>query len=96
MEVESFEDEGVAKLLNDWFVSIKVSTIFAVHSSNSNSLIFRFISVQYDQFGSILTAINTVSCYSNMLVWQVDREERPDVDKVNDWMVNFYETCIGY
>lgn len=25
MEVESFEDEGVAKLLNDWFVSIKVS-----------------------------------------------------------------------
>ncbi|KAH9786257.1 Thioredox DsbH domain-containing protein [Citrus sinensis] len=24
MEVESFEDEGVAKLLNDWFVSIKV------------------------------------------------------------------------
>ncbi|MCI34855.1 spermatogenesis-associated protein 20-like, partial [Trifolium medium] len=36
MEVESFEDEGIAKLLNDWFVSIKV-----------------------------------------------DREERPDVDKVN-------------
>lgn len=26
MEVESFEDEGVAKLLNDWFVSIKVSS----------------------------------------------------------------------
>lgn len=25
MEVESFEDEGVAKLLNDLFVSIKVS-----------------------------------------------------------------------
>lgn len=24
MEVESFEDEEVAKLLNDWFVSIKV------------------------------------------------------------------------
>lgn len=24
MEVESFEDEGIAKLLNDWFVSIKV------------------------------------------------------------------------
>lgn len=24
MEVESFEDEAVAKLLNDWFVSIKV------------------------------------------------------------------------
>ncbi|KAI7747682.1 hypothetical protein M8C21_029020, partial [Ambrosia artemisiifolia] len=24
MEVESFEDDGVAKLLNDWFVSIKV------------------------------------------------------------------------
>lgn len=24
MEVESFEDEGVAKLLNDWFISIKV------------------------------------------------------------------------
>lgn len=26
MEVESFEDEGVAKSLNDWFVSIKVRT----------------------------------------------------------------------
>lgn len=25
MEVESFESEEVAKLLNDWFVSIKVS-----------------------------------------------------------------------
>lgn len=25
MEVESFEDEEVAKLLNDWFVSIKVN-----------------------------------------------------------------------
>jgi uncharacterized protein YyaL (SSP411 family) len=24
MEVESFENEEVAKLLNDWFVSIKV------------------------------------------------------------------------
>lgn len=24
MEVESFEDEDIAKLLNDWFVSIKV------------------------------------------------------------------------
>lgn len=28
MEVESFEDEEVAKLLNDWFVSIKVSFSF--------------------------------------------------------------------
>lgn len=28
MEVESFEDEGVAKLLNDWFVSIKVSSCY--------------------------------------------------------------------
>lgn len=27
MEVESFESEEVAKLLNDWFVSIKVSFI---------------------------------------------------------------------
>lgn len=27
MEVESFEDEGIAKLLNEWFVSIKVSQI---------------------------------------------------------------------
>jgi Protein of unknown function, DUF255 len=26
MEVESFENEDVAKLLNDWFVSIKVLT----------------------------------------------------------------------
>lgn len=25
MEVESFEDEEVAKLLNDWFISIKVN-----------------------------------------------------------------------
>lgn len=28
MEVESFEDEGIAKLLNDWFVSIKVNHPF--------------------------------------------------------------------
>lgn len=27
MEVESFEDEEVAKLLNDWFVSIKVRNV---------------------------------------------------------------------
>ena len=26
MEVESFENEEVAKLLNDWFISIKVSS----------------------------------------------------------------------
>lgn len=26
MEVESFESEEVAKLLNDWFVSIKVNS----------------------------------------------------------------------
>lgn len=31
MEVESFEDEEVAKLLNDWFVSIKVN--LTVYSS---------------------------------------------------------------
>ena len=32
MEVESFEDEEIAKLLNDWFVSIKVSmsSLYAV------------------------------------------------------------------
>ena len=29
MEVESFENEGVAKLLNDWFVSIKVIIRFS-------------------------------------------------------------------
>lgn len=29
MEVESFENEDIAKLLNDWFVSIKVGiTLF--------------------------------------------------------------------
>lgn len=28
MEVESFEDAAVAKLLNDWFVSIKVIYFF--------------------------------------------------------------------
>jgi hypothetical protein len=34
MEVESFEDEGVAKLLNDWFVSIKVgSNLFTLRIS---------------------------------------------------------------
>lgn len=32
MEVESFEDEGIAKLLNDWFVSIKVSLICDAHT----------------------------------------------------------------
>lgn len=31
MEVESFEDEGIAKLLNDWFVSIKVIHLFMFH-----------------------------------------------------------------
>ncbi|GMN38092.1 hypothetical protein TIFTF001_007344 [Ficus carica] len=48
MEVESFEDEEVAKLLNYWFVSIKVR--------------------------------NVTICPG--FVQQVDREERPDVDKV--------------
>lgn len=33
MEVESFENEGVAKLLNDLFVSIKVSSsVVGLHS----------------------------------------------------------------
>lgn len=31
MEVESFENEEVARLLNDWFVSIKVSGLFFSH-----------------------------------------------------------------
>lgn len=39
MEVESFEDEGVAKLLNDWFVSIKVSLCLVYYRSCSNYLI---------------------------------------------------------
>lgn len=40
MEVESFEDEGVAKLLNDWFVSIKVSLICLLISKLSNYINF--------------------------------------------------------
>lgn len=28
MEVESFESEEIAKLMNDWFVNIKVSSTF--------------------------------------------------------------------
>lgn len=36
MEVESFEDEAVAKLLNDWFVSIKVSLCHVYYRSCSN------------------------------------------------------------
>lgn len=38
MEVESFEDEGVANLLNDWFVSIKVSRYHIL--LRSSTLIF--------------------------------------------------------
>ncbi|OEL17781.1 Spermatogenesis-associated protein 20 [Dichanthelium oligosanthes] len=53
MEVESFENEEVAKLLNDWFVSIKVVFVLKL----DHHTLFRFI-------------------------LHVDREERPDVDKV--------------
>jgi hypothetical protein len=31
MEVESFENEEVAKILNDWFVSIKVVLCSYIH-----------------------------------------------------------------
>ncbi|MBA0769580.1 hypothetical protein Gotri_018295, partial [Gossypium trilobum] len=57
MEVESFENEEVAKLLNDWFVSIKSLTNLGV-----------------------LKAFDLP--YSSDMLLQVDREERPDVDKV--------------
>lgn len=33
MEVESFEDEEAAKLLNDWFVSIKVCVCVCLSTS---------------------------------------------------------------
>lgn len=36
MEVESFEEEGVAKLLNDGFVSIKVRSFILVSDYFSN------------------------------------------------------------
>jgi uncharacterized protein YyaL (SSP411 family) len=37
MEVESFENEEVAKLLNDWFVSIKV--VYADIENYFNSIL---------------------------------------------------------
>lgn len=43
MEVESFEDEGVAKLLNDWFVSIKVSNLLASQDLRSVVREFNFL-----------------------------------------------------
>lgn len=46
MEVESFEDEGIAKLLNDWFVSIKVSLICEAHTvAGFNYLLSKLASV---------------------------------------------------
>lgn len=39
MEVESFEDEQVAKLLNDWFVSIKVSSNLVPSNNPSLELV---------------------------------------------------------
>lgn len=60
MEVESFEDEEVAKLLNDRFVSIKV---------------FTYINKKC----CLLLVKNDVLTIKAV---QVDREERPDVDKV--------------
>lgn len=72
MEVESFEDEGVAKLLNDWFVSIKVSSLWLL-----KILIFGWLELWKPLILS-----------SNTSVQQVDREERPDVDKVKEFYVN--------
>ena len=40
MEVESFENEEIAKLLNDWFVSIKVIIKF---SCFTDVLVYDFI-----------------------------------------------------
>lgn len=87
MEVESFENEEVAKLLNDWFVSIKVSVnLFDVF--------------WYVQFwlgnGKSLTNLGVLKAIdlpysSDMPLLQVDREERPDVDKVNE----IHSNCIS-
>lgn len=53
MEVESFEDEGVAKLLNDGFVSIKVSCEYyiSLHVVSSSCPISRLLISE--NFGSI-------------------------------------------
>lgn len=73
MEVESFEDEEVAKLLNDWFVSIKVCTdVVCLLNILNTSKCFRNLSV----------------CCHNPSMPQVDREERPDVDKVMELHFN--------
>ena len=49
MEVESFEDEGVAKLLNDLFVSIKVSFhisfMFFLTCIDPKDLIFKMVNL---------------------------------------------------
>lgn len=35
MEVESFENEEIAKLQNEWFVNIKVSSSISYHGQHS-------------------------------------------------------------
>ena len=97
MEVESFENEEVAKLLNDWFVSIKVSVKvvdyfwYFVH-------LFEYLRSNYGLLSheptKRVSKAFDLPYFSNMPVLQVDREERPDVDKVNEIKRIFLSFCI--
>lgn len=55
MEVESFEDEGVAKLLNDLFVSIKVSFhvsfMFFLTCIDPKDLTFKMVNLSWNNIG---------------------------------------------
>lgn len=58
MEIESFESVDVAKLLNDWFVSIKVNSIrliFVSFLSSVLSLFVKFPIYNYYILDAILT-----------------------------------------
>lgn len=72
MEVESFEDEGVAKLLNDGFVSIKVRSLNCMSDYFYSEVVLPCCIVR----------IFVLRVWLIMFTKQVDREERPDVDKV--------------
>lgn len=129
MEVESFENEEVARLLNDWFVSIKVSCLFfshfwlylltfsrIFHYDKKNVGIYLFSCViffniprSWHGWNIFFSKWCCVACLfyhfiyiDHKFLWtfcsqslsfsrsfvsksylqQVDREERPDVDKV--------------
>ena len=74
MERESFESEETAKLLNKYFVSIKASS----HQQSSSLCALAWQAYCWTIF-PCLAGLGTTSRAG---VLQVDREERPDVDRV--------------